>query len=465
MKRTALILTLILCLALCALAFASCDKKDKATTTAVSGCAHVWGDYVVDLEPTCSEPGIKSKYCTKCGAQDPDSVAAIETIPHTEADAYSTDTPATCSTVGWESKHCTVCGAIIASTARQIDKDPDAHNVENWEVTSAATLLNPIGHRHGVCTLCSQPQDEDLQFKHNVQTFTTSGGRYTAGYATLGEVRGDKHFYDAGNDMLIEYSVLWNETLLNLYKPNPDATNKNSIMPTIDSRFVPNAAGSPGNSGIVRWELASDVPSQWCTCKYAGGFEVAAFETSESDNPYPNFGKKESEGAVETDYPNIGGANLGGGQPLGETQWGWHRVSARFRQEITNMDKILLGDPAEYKLQVWVYIDGMMVLHCSDTDHVWEGGDKTDRKLYSAEPDGNGGIKYTENDNLYIHGAFLDSKKMASGVGYFEIADYSVTIGSNFVQKVRKVTSPVADTLTVAEGVTVPSTMWYELNN
>ena len=114
---------------------------------------------------------------------------------------------------------------------------------------------------------------------------------------------------------------------------------------------------------------------------------------------------------------------------------------------------------------MWVYIDGVMVLHCSDTDHIWEGGDKTDRKHYSAEPDGNGGIKYTENDNLYIHGAFLDSTKMASGVGYFEIADYSVTIGSNFVQNVRKVTSPVADTLTVAEGVTVPSTMWYELDN
>ena len=151
---------------------------------------------------------------------------------------------------------------------------------------------------------------------------------------------------------------------------------------------------------------------------------------------------------------------------MGETQWGWHRVSARFRQEITNMADVLLGASAEYKLQVWVYIDGVLVLHCSDTDHVWEGGDKSDRKLYSAEPDGEGGIKYTENDNLYFHGAFLDSKKMASGVGYFEIADYSVTIGSDFVQNVRKATSPDLNAkLEVAEGVSIPSTMWYELNN
>ena len=453
MKKAVVVLALLLCLVLSAFAFASCDKKDKAATTAAgTGCAHAWGDYVVDLEPTCSEPGIKSKYCTLCGAQDPASVAVIETIPHTEADAYSTDTPATCSAVGWESKHCAVCGAIISSTARQIDKDPDAHNVENWEVTSAATLLNPIGHRHGVCTLCSQPQDEDLQFKHNVQTFTTSGGRYTAGYATLAEVRGDKHFYDAGNDMLIEYSVLWNETLLNMNKNN---------MATIDSRFTTNAAGNSGNSGIVRWELASGINSDWCTCKYAGGFEVAAFSTSESDNPYPRYNIKVND---PTAYPNIGGANLGNGIDQGDPQWGWHRVSARFRQEVINVDAVKGGTDAEYKLQVWVYIDGVFVLHYSGPDHTWSDK-KEDRKLYSAEPDGNGGIKYTENDNLYIHGAFLDSKKMASGVGYFEIADYSVTIGSNFVQNVRKVTSPVADTLTVAEGVTVPSTMWYELDN
>ena len=62
MKKTVLTLALLLCLVLSAFAFASCDKKDKAATTAAgTGCAHAWGDYVIDLEPTCSEPGIKSK--------------------------------------------------------------------------------------------------------------------------------------------------------------------------------------------------------------------------------------------------------------------------------------------------------------------------------------------------------------------------------------------------------------------
>ena len=54
---------------------------------------------------------------------------------------------------------------------------------------------------------------------------------------------------------------------------------------------------------------------------------------------------------------------------------------------------------------------------------------------------------------------------MKDGKGYFEIADYSATIGSDFVQNVRKVTNPVATTLDVDEGVTVPSTMWYELDD
>ena len=439
MKRLYLALALLLCLALCVFAFASCGKKKAETTTAA------------ETEPAKTTPATTAEATT--------APATTTKAPHvhTPEAEYTIDLQPTCTTPGEKSYYCVECGMKITETTVQIPIDPNAHKVLEWN-TDAPTLLKPTGSRSGICTYCEAPIEEELTFEHDVRTFTTSSGKYSPSSATLGQIRGDKHYYptDAnpeGLDLLVEYSILWNETLLNL-----DVSNNR--MPTIDTRFAPGSAGTSGNSGIVRWELASDTTSEWCTCKYAGGFEVAAFETSEADSPYPRFGLK--EGVDATAYPNIGGANLGDGQPHGDTQWGWHRVSIRYREEVTNVNEVKTGAAATYKLQVWVYIDGTLVLHNSGTDHKW-GGDGSDRKLFSAASDGEGGIRYTENDALYLHGAFLDSTKMKEGKGYFEIADYSVTVGTDFVQNVRKVTNPVATTLTVEEGVTVPSTMWYEL--
>ena len=144
------------------------------------------------------------------------------------------------------------------------------------------------------------------------------------------------------------------------------------------------------------------------------------------------------------------------------TQWGWHRVSIRYREEVTNVDAVKAGEAATYKLTMWVYIDGVLVLHFSDSDHMRNG---VSYKLFTAESDGEGGITYVENDALYLHGAFMDSTRLEDGKnpGYSSIADYSVTVGTDFVQNVKKVTNPTETTWEIASGVFVPSTMWYEL--
>ena len=453
MKKTPL--ALILCLVLCVFAFASCDKaKNGKSTTAAdttvpdATTAHVHtpaSEYTIDEEATCAYAGSKSFHCTVCNKIIPETVEEIPQLDHTPDSQITVFDEPTCADPGLQGYVCLVCGEIIEDTLEAIPANPDAHNVEVW--SAGPTLLNPTVRVTGECTVCHKEQAKDETFRHDVKVFTTSSGKYTAGGATLGDIRGDKHFYEDGNDLLIEYSVLWNETLLGL--------NKGEIA-AIDTRIASNKAGTTGNSGIVRWELADDLTSKWCTSKFAGAFEVAALETSEPDSPYPRFDTTIDD---ITAYPNIGGANLGDGQPLGDTRWGWHRVSIRYRNEVTNPLDVMAGGNATYKLQVWVYVDGVLILHNSGPDHQWKG---SDRKLFSAAPDGAGGIAYTENDALYLHGAFLDSTKMASGTGYFEIADYSVTVGSDFVQDVKSVATPVPATLEVAEGVFIPSTMWYE---
>ena len=454
MKRFIGFSCLILVLILSVAALSSCDKKKggaKDTASAMTGessaCVHEWSEFIIDSEPTCSVAGQKSRYCKKCDEQDPASITAIPQLPHTPGEEFVIDDVPTCTDGGYKSKHCTVCLQPIAETVTPLDPDPANHNVEVW--STEPTLLNPVVHRTGVCTRCHEEQGEDATFKHDVQIFTTASGKYTANYATLGEIRGGKHFYDAGNDLLVEYSILWNESLLNLY-------NTGNVMPAVDTRFVPNKSGSNGNMGIVRLELTNDCKSQWATCKFAGGLTAAG--TIKPDHPYPRFGGTVAD---PTAYPNLGGANAGDGQPLGDTQWGWHRVQIRVREEVSNADAVKSGADATYYIQIWIYIDGVPVSHTSTTEISKDV--QYDRQFFTAASDGAGGIEYTENDALYLHGAFLDSKRMKSDKGYFEIADYSATIGSAFVQDVKKATAPDLDAkLEVESGVFVPSTMWYE---
>ena len=47
-------------------------------------------------------------------------------------------------------------------------------------------------------------------------------------------------------------------------------------------------------------------------------------------------------------------------------------------------------------------------------------------------------------------------------IGYFAIADYAATLGSDFVLPVRKVADPSPATLEVEAGVFVTATVWYE---
>ena len=282
---------------------------------------------------------------------------------------------------------------------------------------------------------------------------TSSSGSYSANKAKLGTIRGSNHFYD--NDLLIEYSVLWNETV-----PNLKVTDNKK--PYIDTRFSANYSGSKAKN-IIYWSPAANIDGS--DCKYAGGFEWGGCGNNEADNPYSRFNSGINN---STYYPNIGGYNNGDGTPQTNDLYGWHRVSIRYRQRVTNesalrADEVAGATAATYKLEMWVYIDGILVIHSYANDLIYTEEDKPDedRKLFSAQSNGAGGINYTENDDLWLHGTFLNSTTAASGTVYFAIADYSATCGSAFVQDVEKVPSPVSKSISV-DGNTITTTVYYQ---
>ena len=316
----------------------------------------------------------------------------------------------------------------------------------DFTVVKAATLLAD-GVKVEHCTVCGMDRTAAAEFEPDVRTFTSSTtGSYSPISASIGTIRGNKHFYEADSDLLVEYSFLWNESTANL------RGDKNSF---IDTRF--------NETNIVYWAPTANVALS--SCKYAGSFEYGGIDLNKPDNPYPGFNSDVNDGDL---YPNIGGENNGGGTEQRNDLYGWHRVSIRYRNELTNKDALMAdgtpgATPATYQLQVWVYVDGKLVIHAYQTDLSKES---EDRKLFSAESDGNGGIVYTENDSLILKPVYLNSKQATGGKNvYYSVADISVTVGTDFVQNVVRIDDPVEAQLEVEDGVFVTSTMWYKLDD
>ena len=456
MKKFTLTLALVLCLVLCAFAFASCEKKKAASTTAAPAkteCVHVWGDYVVDLEPTCSDSGVKSKYCIKCGAQDPASVEEVETLPHTESENYTVDTPATCSAVGYESKHCSVCGQPIASTVRQIEINDKAHDVDDWNVT-AATVLNHTGSRTGTCKLCHKPVVEELIFQPTVKECATStGGEYKPAEFGILSVQGDKHFYatdtEPANDLFIEFSILWNPTMLNI---NGDVSGTEG--PYCATRIM-----GTGATNLTYWSGTDSPKGSWCP--YAGGFEGASL----TDGGPAGMNKDHGE---YSDYPNIGGSvapadatNLDNGH-----EWGWHRIGVRVHQDVTNLDALKAdttpgATTPKYKTTMTLYFDGVEVISVYG-DY---SSSKAANRLYSVASNGDGTVTYTEiGDSIKAIPFVIHATGVKDGTtAYVVTAYHSVTCGTAFVQNVQRVDNPTAATYEVADGVNLNARVYYKL--
>ena len=471
MKKIYVTLALILCLVICAFAFASCGPKKPASTTAkgtepatTTGttdgtCQHVWGEFEVDTPATCTAPGSKSKYCTLCDVQDPDSITEIPQLAHTPADEFSIDKEPTCSEGGSKSKHCTVCGNPIPDTVQPIDPDPTKHNVEHWNVTEAVNLFHTTGSRNGECTDCHQPIVEVLHFQPTVLEISADDN-YVVKSSYQDEILGsDKHFYPTtenilGDDLFIEFSILWNHTL-------PD--NCTGVMKTGNC-----GANFKSNNVTTSWMAICDNDSDsWCP--YAGGFEGCDLGTVDFGPP-----KMVTEKATYADYPNFTGA------VEGSPEWGWHRVAIQVHQDVTNADAlkndgVAGATQALYKLTATYYFDGVKVAQLSysgdgkSNGGYWQsgGGTKMEKGLFTAQSDGEGGITYKdcyENNAPFAFIAVVGKATNADNPGYLVLGDVSFTCGTDPVQSVERVNAPAGDpTYTIVEGVEVPAKVYFKL--
>ena len=424
MKKLTVTLALILCLALVVFAFAACGKSGKtnATTAAQATAAGT----------TAAQTAAGTTAATTAAPTQAPHV-------HTPEDHYTIDLKPTCSTPGEQSYYCLECGEKIAETTVSIPIDPDAHKINSWTVTDPVNMFHVTGSREGFCALCEQTIVEELKFEPTIETFTAASGKYNTETVYYKDVRGDKHFYPTesdpdGNDLLVEFSILWNESILDL-----DPAGNCYMCGRFDKNgplyyFSP-VAGCPTSDAAV-----------------AGAFEwMGNFKTPISDAEVATRATMMASSSNYADYPNIMG------EDEANPEMGWHRIGIRYHFEL--LDGKTGAELADYRGTVTVYLDGTAIYKLS-TGNL--GMQDKEAHLFNAERDGDT-VTYSDVDSFIIPFQINKAQAKADKTVYLALADLSVTCGDNFVMQVEKVASPEAATLTVADGVEIPAPIYFKL--
>ena len=434
------------------------DSKYVKTLKNATGASYAQKVYNY-LKDTAGVPGEQLDAVIRIMKIQPGAAAESNAMPaipagHTHV-PESDDTlisEATCSYPGIRVKYCSVCGEFIGDTVAEIPIDPDGHRAD-WTVTRQPTVTDQAdGSRNGTCVLCGKYVEQTTRFSPSILVCTDQiGGTYVPDRVSFADLMRGAHFYPttsaaAGNDLLIEYSVFYNQTMRNLdtEKCDPYATTRINAEP------------------VVYWSPTADISGSWC--KYAGGFEGTEenFVIPVSDGTVTTPTKMSEKDGGYADYPNIGGANQN------SPAYGWHRVSIRIHQELTNATALMQDTTAgktkaTYLLTLTVYFDGVAAYKLK-TNESETPLHKKANLLFTAVSDGKGGIVYTDiAADRYVIPFQLDDTTAKSGqTAYVAIADVSVSCGTDFVQSVEKLALPTASTLTVAPDQNLFAPIYYK---
>ena len=218
--------------------------------------------------------------------------------------------------------------------------------------------------------------------------------------------------YPEGNDLLVEFSLLWNETLKNV-------GDVLTVMHIEDYNLF-NISLTDG--AITSRERPGDV--------YL----------------YPTA----ADIAVDPSLKAV---------PIGE--YGWHRIGVRIHQ-----DAEVVGGELKKSYIATLYLDGVMVLQVDKSVWVFEGDygkgrTVSDASLYRVEYSA-GEIAYYENmlhnEVRISHEDFFKSGDPA----YLVIADIFITRGQDFVEDVREIVTPeYAPDFAVTETVNLPALRYF----
>ena len=229
---------------------------------------------------------------------------------------------------------------------------------------------------------------------------------------TFATIRGEQHFYpdasngNRGNDLLIEFSILWNDTLATAYNNFDIGVNNGSDIANI------NFKGGNANT-------------------------ITAAERTGTTYIYPTPAAIEADASVK--HPTIG-AN------------GWHRVGVRVHQEAA-----IVADAVQYTYLITIYLDGEMILKYDSS--AWATSTPGALLFTATIEDGN--LVYADNTGSAAKANITIVNYYKGSGTYLVIADEYMTCGREFVRQVKPVVHPTAVIASPIAGVGLRADTWY----
>ena len=407
---------------------------DSTTITIPATGEHTWGAIpTIDVEATCTTDGSKSIKCTVCQATKEGSTEVIP-ADHVWGVIATMDTAATCTTPGVKTIKCVFCNEKQAGTEQQIP----ATGHSDVPVAVNPTFFSE-GLAQGNCSACGEsismtlPKTEVIVNVSNSETKANTAPHYAAG---IGDAMNGQTFAPTadnpnGNDLYLEFSILWNDTMANVNGSGIGWGHMaNSSDVTIEGSSVVKA---------FSWlYYKNNSSNEWCP--FAGGFE---FSEGVSEFVYgPAWRKNVSNNPTsEADYTIIKGLD------------GWHRIGLQYHQNVYRN-----GNSFSYDVTLTVYVDGVKT-----NEMIVNWGNF----FYTAAIDGDN-VVYTDNIDVESYYAVfyrIGNPHLQSGKtdAYFVFADCLLSVGDGFVLDVAPVANPEAKDFTVVEGVNLSGKMYYQL--
>lgn len=139
-------------------------EATEATETVPPCEEHTFGEWAVTTAAACEKPGVQTRVCTVCGAEETEQIEALE---HTYGQWQVTAT-ATCTSAGSQERTCSICGNKEKGALAAV-----GHKFGDWQVTTAATCTT-AGTRTHKCTVCGQSASETIAASHSWGSWTVT---------------------------------------------------------------------------------------------------------------------------------------------------------------------------------------------------------------------------------------------------------------------------------------------------
>ncbi len=179
-----------------------CHEELSRTPKTIDALGHDFGEWTVTTEPTCTEEGVETRYCSRCDATETRPVAELG------HDYHAVVTDPTCTEQGYTTHTCSRCND------NYVDNYVDAlgHDFGEWTETTAPTCTEE-GVETRYCSRCDAFETRPVEaLGHDYVGVTTAPTCTAQGYTTYTCSRCGDNYVDDYVDALGHDFGEWTET-------------------------------------------------------------------------------------------------------------------------------------------------------------------------------------------------------------------------------------------------------------